>query len=221
MKVKFLVLMLGAAVMSITSGCATIISGTSEPVTINSSPEGATITQNGIILGKTPTTISLNREANPVLELSKEGYQKQSVPLNTSFNPWVLTNVIWCMSCVLSTTTDYATGAAWQYAPNHYYSILFLEGTTPSPSDVKKNNAKAYIINNYINIMKALNSGSWRNRTSDSEKTTQQTDEYLEALSVLLEIPEKEKPEALNKIKSISESANDILKFAEDVVKAF
>jgi len=216
MKAKFLLLMLSAALMSITSGCATMISGTSEPVTINSSPDGASITQNGIILGKTPTTISLKREANPVLELSKEGYQKQSVPLNTSFNPWVLSNVIWCMSCVLSTTTDYASGAAWQYAPNHYYSILYPEGTTPSPSDVKKNNARAYIINNYIDIMKAINSTSWQ-----APSAGQRNDEYLEALFALLEIPEKEKPEAFKKIKLISETAKDIPIFAEDVVKAF
>ena len=111
MKIKLLLLVFGCAIISMTAGCATMISGTTEPVTINSSPEGATITQNGIVLGKTPTTIPLNREKNPVLELSKEGYQKQSLPLNTSFNPWVLSNVIWCMSCVLSTSTDYSTGA--------------------------------------------------------------------------------------------------------------
>ncbi len=209
-------LILGIATISFTTGCATIISGTSEPVTLNSSPEGATITQNGLILGKTPTTLVLKRESHPIVEISKEGYQKQSVSLDTSFNPWILTNVIWCMSCVFSTTTDYTSGAAWQYSPNHYYTILYTEGTTPSPSDVKKNTVKAYIINNYNDIMKAVISAT----NKGASEIEQVPNEYLKTLYVMMEIPDPKRPEALAKIKKISDSSKDIVKFADDVVNA-
>jgi hypothetical protein len=41
----------------VTSGCATMIDGSSQPLTFNSSPNGARIYVNGVELGTTPLTM--------------------------------------------------------------------------------------------------------------------------------------------------------------------
>ncbi len=206
MKKELMLLILGIIALCFMSGCASMFSGSSEPVTFNSSPDGATVTVNGQVLGKTPTTITLKRKKDQFVEFDKEGYTKQKMQIATSFNPWVLANVLWCFACPLSTTTDFVTGAAYEYSPNHYYVTLVPVGSVPTAAETKKNNVKNFIIGNYSSIINELNSMSG---------------EYLKTLYSMLEIPEPDRQQAYEKIKSISSSTKDTLTFADDVVNAF
>ena len=62
------------------SGCATILTGTSDDVYINSNPEGADILIEGLKVGSTPAIITVTRpgfnEKEIVLEL--EGYERRA-----------------------------------------------------------------------------------------------------------------------------------------------
>ncbi|QOY52025.1 PEGA domain-containing protein [Candidatus Sulfurimonas baltica] len=99
---------------------ATIISGSNQNVTFNSNPEGATVLIDGVASCSTPCTVSLPKaHAQKNVSFKKDGYEIFTMPMGTSYNGVALLNIIWDFS-----TTDLITGAAWNYAPNNYYSEL-------------------------------------------------------------------------------------------------
>ena len=82
-----------ASLLSI-SGCATIVSGTTQSVTIQSTPAGASVFIDGVEKGVTPLTLELKRKADTTLKVSKEGYQDVTMPLPTKFNSMFWGNII-------------------------------------------------------------------------------------------------------------------------------
>jgi len=210
MKRELLLLVLGLIALSFMSGCASIFTGSTQPITFNSEPDGATVKIDGVVYGKTPATVPLKGKKDATAEFSKEGYKTQSMPITQDFNMWVLANVIWCFACPLSTTTDYMTGAAYEYSPNKYFVTLVPTGsalsTAPTGTNSKKTEVKAFMVGNYGNIMNELSSASG---------------EYLKTLYAMLEIPEPDRQKAFNKIKTIADGTKDAVKFADDVIAAF
>jgi hypothetical protein len=68
------------------SGCATIVDGSSQPVTFNSEPNRAKIFLNGTQVGVTPLTLQVQRSKTTVVVAKKEGYEEQQIPLQTKLN---------------------------------------------------------------------------------------------------------------------------------------
>lgn len=143
---------LGAAALF--SGCASIISGTSQAVTIDSNVQGATVAIEGNIVGQTPFSGKIPRKRESVALVSKPGYAAQPVVLTTSFNPVAILSLFWDYS-----TTDCLTGACWEYAPSTYYVNL-----RPSTSSVEQfrrdSELKAFAMTYYSAIKTELASGS-------------------------------------------------------------
>jgi hypothetical protein len=104
-----------------TSGCATVIDGSSQTVTFNSSPNGARIYANGIEIGTTPLITSLKRSKTTMILAKKNGYEDQQLSLQTKLNNWFWGNFL---LGAFSTTTDYASDAMIEYSPNMYYITL-------------------------------------------------------------------------------------------------
>lgn len=206
MNKRMIVLLLTGITLLLSSGCATMFSGSSEPVTFNSTPDNATISINGVAMGKTPATITLKRKPDQVVEFTKEGYQPTKAQITTQMNPWIFANVLWCWLCPLSTTTDYSTGAAYEYSPNRFYVTLTATGASPIGAESRQTRVRTYIVTNYANILNELN-------TTESE--------YLKALWALMEIPEPSREQAFAKLKTMADETKDILQFADDVVNAF
>jgi hypothetical protein len=105
-------------------GCATIISGTSQAISIDSNVPGANVAIEGSLVGVTPFSGKVKRQREAVALVSHEGYVAQPLTLTTSFNPVAILSIVWDYS-----TTDCLTGACWEYAPNSYYVKLVPEGT--------------------------------------------------------------------------------------------
>jgi hypothetical protein len=99
--------------------CATIISGTSQAISIDSNIPGATVKIEGNSVGVTPFTGKVKRQKEALAVVSKDGYQSQTLVLTTSYNPVAILSIVWDYS-----TTDCLTGAVWEYAPNSYYVDL-------------------------------------------------------------------------------------------------
>lgn len=107
------------------SGCASIISDSSYPVTINSSPDGASFrivnTKNGmdVMKGETPATISLGSSsgyfsrASYSVEFDKPGYNSQSFVLESSIDGWYFGNIL-LGGLIGMLIVDPATGAMWK-----------------------------------------------------------------------------------------------------------
>jgi hypothetical protein len=106
---------------AVLAGCATIAGGgTSQPVTINSEPSGATFvvkSSSGIVMsqGKAPQTIKLPRKNEYQIEISSAGYQPQLFALTKSINGWVWGNLL--IGWIPGFIVDFAGGAANKLEP--------------------------------------------------------------------------------------------------------
>jgi hypothetical protein len=73
-----------------TSGCASLVyrvpdfrGSLTQQIAITSEPAGAIVRVNGVVIGATPTTITVRRKnAAEILTFEKEGYQRLERPLN-------------------------------------------------------------------------------------------------------------------------------------------
>ena len=115
--VKRHIYLLILAALSLVAGCATIVTGSTQTLTINTTPSGATVTLNGNNLGVTPMSIEVKRPETErsVFRFEKEGYKPLELPVARSMNTWWLGNII--TGGVFGSTTDYASGAMYEYQP--------------------------------------------------------------------------------------------------------
>ena len=86
---RFLPYFLTAIIISIFSGCATIVNDSQAPVTITSNPDGAKFIVSSGEQGVTPATIDLKRGSDYTIEITKPGYQTQTQVLNSHFDHWL------------------------------------------------------------------------------------------------------------------------------------
>jgi hypothetical protein len=188
-------------------GCASIVSGGSQQVTFNSSPDGATVTVNGLAIGKTPITTSLKRKSDQTLIFAKDSYRPITMQLETKLNGWFWGNILCCG--LVGSTTDNYSGAMNEYSPSQYMVTLQPEGTGPMETKTAINSrqkAKDYIVIAYRNILGDLGKGEG---------------EYLSSLFAVLNIPEADRVEAAKKIRALSEVYSIIPDFADHVVDLY
>ena len=86
---RFLPYFFTAIIISILSGCATIVNDSQAPVTITSNPDGAKFIVSSGEQGITPATIDLKRGSDYTIEITKPGYQPQTQVLNSHFDHWL------------------------------------------------------------------------------------------------------------------------------------
>lgn len=119
-------LTLGVVVAGVmlTSGCASILSDSSYPVTINSNPSGAnfTIVDNAgldVHSGVTPDTITLSASdgffssATYTIRYQMAGYEEQSFQLKAGMDGWYIGNILFG-GLIGMLIVDPATGAMWK-----------------------------------------------------------------------------------------------------------
>lgn len=113
-----------ALIFSITSlfASATIFHGTTQNISINSDPEGAEVYVDGQLMGTTPVTLTLKKGKYKTIEIRKKCYKPVTLTFQKSFDPVAILNIFWDLS-----TTDFLTGALWEYSPNHYFVKLQKE----------------------------------------------------------------------------------------------
>jgi len=97
------------------TGCATIVSGKTQTVTIDSNVKDAEVVVEGAVLGKTPYNGPLKRGKDTTLLLRKAGYDNKTVTLNTEIEPVFWGNII--CGGFFGSTTDYASGSMYKYSP--------------------------------------------------------------------------------------------------------
>jgi hypothetical protein len=200
-------IVLAAVVLWCVSGCASIMSGRFQEVSFQSSPDGATVTISGKIIGKTPLTTSLKKESGQSLLFEKDGYKPLSMELSTRLDNWFWGNIL--LGGVIGSTTDGMTGAVDEYSPNQYMVTLNPQGTTkleemPARSDTQK--TKEYIVMAYKDILSDLRKGEGQ---------------YLSSLLALLHVKPEEKGDAVKKIRALSEAYTVIPDFADHVIDLY
>ena len=112
------------AVPFLLSSCATIVSKTSYPVSVDTNPDGATVSitdkrGNEVFKGKSPATVKLKSgagffsRAEYQVRVSAPGFAEQVIPVNYKLNGWYFGNLLiggWLGMLII----DPATGAMWK-----------------------------------------------------------------------------------------------------------
>ena len=106
---------LGLVAILAIAGCATILKGTSQIVSINSNVKGATVIVNGKNVGVTPFNGQIERKSGTTVIVQKAGYDTKTFTMTTEIESVFWGNII--IGGVLGSTTDLATGAMYYYAP--------------------------------------------------------------------------------------------------------
>lgn len=116
------------ALIFLLAGCASIIKGTNQSVTVNSDPDGADVMVDGMQMGTTPVTLVLKKNKYNTILVQKKGYKSQTLPLGKAYDVIAILNFFWDCS-----TTDFLTGAAYEYQPSSYH--FKLKGGSRAKSD--------------------------------------------------------------------------------------
>ncbi|MDQ1162585.1 hypothetical protein QE422_002953 [Chryseobacterium sp. SORGH_AS 447] len=118
MKNKFSAAFLLGVTLSMTS-CATILTGTKDKITFNSTPEGAKVIHKGIEKCTTPCTAEIPRSlSKQMVTFEKEGFNTKEVKLTKTFNPVTLVNIL--LGGAIGVGIDAATGSLTKYSPKDY-----------------------------------------------------------------------------------------------------
>jgi len=107
------------------TSCATIVTGTHQLVTINCNVDSADVKLDGVLVGKTPFTGEIKKNGN-VITVEAEGYKTHEIALSTTTEGMFWGNII--TGGTLGSITDYASGAAYKYAPSSFQVELIKKG---------------------------------------------------------------------------------------------
>jgi hypothetical protein len=107
--------------MLLSSGCATIVKGSSQTLTVDTKPPGATCVFNrkGETIGAvnpTPGSLVVEKSSEAIaVRCAKDGFQESRASLSAEFQPATLGNII--LGGVIGIIIDAASGAVAEYPP--------------------------------------------------------------------------------------------------------
>lgn len=117
MKRKLFVIPLTFAAATLFSSCATILSGTKQKISVNSTGKTGVTFQLDNKTYKTPAIITVKREnEDKVIKVLDEDCSQKQVLLNKKINPVFFVNLL--SGGVFGSTTDYISNAMWRYDDN-------------------------------------------------------------------------------------------------------
>lgn len=126
---------IGVAIMLV--GCATIITGTSEDVLIQSNPPRASITINGQPRGETPLQLDLDSDRSYMVQVKLEGYEPQSFQIERSTSGWMIGNLLF--GGIPGLVIDAATGGMYVLEPTSVAAVLGKTETSALEMRVEMN----------------------------------------------------------------------------------
>jgi hypothetical protein len=143
-RTRCLLAALAAPLVAIGGGCASIISGRTAPVKIDSHPPQAHVSVRDhegmeVASATTPAMVSLKRgrtwlrPAKYTATISKPGYETARVPIRSTLNPWLVGNV--AAGGVVGLAIDGTTGAGWKPKPGEIVQTLQPASEPYGPAD--------------------------------------------------------------------------------------
>lgn len=198
-----------ALVLGLTvAGCATIISGSSQIMTVNANVDGAQVhlvTEAGIetLLGTTPLTTRVKRGQEGSLRVSAEGYRSYQTALNKKINSVFWVNIL--SGGTFGSTTDYTTGSMYQYEPSTF--MVTLQPMEQSAEEMKewqlREELRGFVLNNNQALVSDLAAGDG---------------EYIAVLVHVLDVTPEGRSEAIERWRAGYAASETAAEFAERMV---
>lgn len=203
----------------VSSGCATILDGSSQPVNIDSSPHGARIYVNGIEVGTTPLSMLMKRSKSTMILAKKNGYEDQQVALQTKINNTFWGNIL--TGGPFGSTTDYASDAMVEYSPNMYHITLNPIPLLQSNAGglAVERDARTRIEQVNISTEKKVRNFILRNHAYLTADISRGQGEYLSSLYTMLQLPEN--GVTLRELRGLSARNQETISFTEAVVSQY
>lgn len=110
------------ALSLLANGCASIIHGTRQNISISSQPTGANVFVDGAASGNAPMTILLKRKQDHLVRLELSGYQPYEMKLEHGFSGWYLGNIV--IGGIIGLIVDAADGAMYKLTPKQLNAVL-------------------------------------------------------------------------------------------------
>lgn len=132
-------LVVALTAMAALSGCATITKSSSQTVTIDTRPPGATctLTRGGkrfAIVNPTPGAISVEKSSDAIsISCTKEGYLETAGTLESSFQAMTFGNILF--GGLIGVAVDAASGAMHEYEPLVTITLIPEEFATAAERD--------------------------------------------------------------------------------------
>ena len=129
--------LVAAAMLAGAAGCASVTTGTSQTLTIDTIPSGAdcTLTREGLVIGRvnpTPVSIAVQRTRNNIsVTCTKSGYQEATYLNKSGLEGATFGNVI--LGGLVGVAVDAASGANNKYDPKMSITLL-SSATAESPA---------------------------------------------------------------------------------------
>jgi len=120
--VKKLLKAIAVGGLAFLTGCASIMTGSTQAISFNSSPPGASIVVDGADMGKTPATLNLKRNKGYAVSIQLEGYETQAINLDRSVNGWVWGNIL--LGGLIGLVVDASTGAMYKLTPEQVSATM-------------------------------------------------------------------------------------------------
>jgi len=146
------------------SGCATIVSGTTQKIAVTSNPSDAIAKADNTTTMKTPALFTLDRRNDHILEISKEGYKTATVLIKRTFNGATAGNIL--IGGIIGTGIDMASGSANKLVPERVDLVLEPgTGHSDTPKFASQKDADYY----EKNILKTPKTPEIRQETAASK----------------------------------------------------
>ena len=222
------------ACTALLGGCATMMSGTTQEISFQSSPDDVVVTlikhvpeqlywpdktgrgtpktiparEESRILGKTPFTLQLDKLDEPQsVAFSKAGYKPVTMKLETRLDQWFWGNL--AFGSAFGSTTDSMSGAMHEYSPSQFLVTLSPEVSTTidqGTGQPQRDKALVFIVRRYTSLMADLSKG---------------IGEDWSALKGLLHIGQGKEADARQKIQALAMVYPDIAVFATHVTDLY
>lgn len=184
-------------------GCATIISGSKQTISVNSSVPGAQVSLNNVPLGVTPLVTTIERGQEGVLSVDMPGYTPFHAPVTKKVNGMFFVNIF--SGGVFGSSTDYSTGAMYSYEPDTFYVTLAPQGAPPSAMQdwKRRENVRSFVLLNNEALAHDLAAGHG---------------EYVDTLAELLDVNGEQRTDALRRWRASYVTSKTVLAFADQMV---
>lgn len=117
-----------ALVFGLLAGCASIMHGKMQSVSISSTPEGATVTVDNRNIGTTPVSAELTRKDEHVVRISLEGYTTATLTLQRKTSGYVWGNIFF--GGLIGLAVDAINGSMYKLEPEQIAQTLVRDQST-------------------------------------------------------------------------------------------
>lgn len=119
---KKITILLGLCLLGVMTGCATIIHGSRQDISISSNPTSAVVSINGNEVGRTPLTSKLSRKDHHTIKIELDGYMPYETQFTRKVDGWIAGNIVF--GGLIGLAVDAISGGMYKLTPDQLQAEL-------------------------------------------------------------------------------------------------